>query len=49
MKSKKNINELNIILNIIKKYPKIASGRKKYKEQQKRILRNIEIIKQYFQ
>jgi len=49
MKSKKKINELNIILKLIKKYPKITSGRKKYKEQQKRILRNIEIIKQYFQ
>ena len=49
MKSKKKINELNIILKLIKKNSKITSGRKKYKEQQKRILRNIEIIKQYFQ
>ena len=40
--------ELNYILKIIKDYPKIASGRKNYKEMQKRIMKNIKLIQKYF-
>ena len=34
--------------NIIKSNPKIKSGRKNYREQHKRILKQINLIKKYF-
>jgi hypothetical protein len=32
---------------LIKKYPDVVSGRKKYKFFEKRILKNLELIKKY--
>ena len=48
MKKLIDTSELKIIKEIVRIYPNIASGRKNYKEQQKRILKNLKLIKNYF-
>ena len=48
MKKLIDASELKIIKEIVRLYPNIASGRKNYKEQQKRILKNLKLIKNYF-
>ena len=46
MKNKLKNNKY--IEDIIKKYPKIASGRKNFKKHNTRILKTLELIKKYF-
>ena len=43
----KKINQ-RYLHNIIKKYPKIASGRKNYKSHYERVIRNIYLAQTYF-
>ena len=37
----------NYLIKLIKIFPKILSGRKNYKNQHKRIIRTLELIKKY--
>lgn len=41
------MNKKSYISKLLKKYPKIASGRKNFKEFEKRIQRNIELTRVY--
>ena len=40
-------NNLNYLYAFIDEYPKITSGRKNYKDHQKRIVKNISLIKKF--
>ena len=42
-----NKNVPKYLENLIKKYPNIISGRKNYKFFEKKILKNLELIKKY--
>ncbi len=39
----------NYLVKLIKKFPDILSGRKNYKEHHKRLKKNIDLTKKYFQ
>jgi len=43
----KNNQTPKYILELVKKYPRISSGRKNYKEHHNRVLKTIELIKKY--
>ena len=47
-KRKSIITDQNYFYKLLKKYPKIKSGRKNYKDQYERIVRNILLTKIYF-